>query len=222
MLRIGHGAWGYDQIVVGQSGGGRADDCSFWNFGSSGEIVGRSGSGTHRNMLTNREFLLSSTRHVFARRFATEPQDSKTRSGSFPLAGGRLGWGSSAWLRVSTPIPTFPLGGGRSLIPPKDAARGVPREEVMPTNFAEEPEFPPLHLPSVCEGGDGPAAGGAVVPQGLASRIRLKGVSVARRKWRKPPEVTTSRSLPSPACAPRAAPTSWSSEAGTQTSVEAA
>jgi len=119
-------------------------------FRSSGEIVGRSGSGTHRDMLTNREFLLSSTRHVFARRFATEPQDSKARSGSFPLTGGRLGWGSSASLRVSTPIPTFPLRGGRRLILPKDAARGVPREDVVPTNFAEEPNVlirgDPRHL----------------------------------------------------------------------------
>src|SRR5262249_3319417 len=59
-------------------------------------------------------------------------------------------------------------------------------------------------------------------PQGRASRTILNGVSVARRKRVKPPEVTTCRSRVSPACAPRPSPTSWLSDAGVQTIVEAA
>ena len=57
---------------------------------------------------------------------------------------------------------------------------------------------------------------------GRASRIMLKGVSVARLTPRMPPAVMTSRSLVSPACAPRAAPTSCDSEVGIHTIVEAA
>ena len=55
---------------------------------------------------------------------------------------------------------------------------------------------------------------------GRASRTRLKGVSVARRKRENPASVTTSRSRASPACAPSAGPTSCDSEAGMQSSVE--
>src|SRR5206468_10200598 len=55
-----------------------------------------------------------------------------------------------------------------------------------------------------------------------ASRIRLKGVSAARRKRVSPPSRATLRSLASPACAPSARPTSWSSEAGVQIMVDAA
>ena len=59
--------------------------------------------------------------------------------------------------------------------------------------------------------------------QSRASRIMLNGVSVARRKRVKPPPwVTISRSRPSPACAPSAAPVSCESEVGTQIIVEAA
>ena len=56
---------------------------------------------------------------------------------------------------------------------------------------------------------------------GFASRTRLNGVSVARRKRVNPPAFTTSRRRASPAWAPSASPTSWSREAGVQTSVEA-
>jgi hypothetical protein len=56
---------------------------------------------------------------------------------------------------------------------------------------------------------------------GLASKTRLKGVSVARRKRVKPPAVTTSRMRASPACAPSASPTSCAFEAGVQIMVEA-
>jgi len=56
---------------------------------------------------------------------------------------------------------------------------------------------------------------------GLASNTRLKGVSVARRKRVNPPAVTTSRNLASPACAPRARPTSCDNEAGVHNRVEA-
>src|SRR6266404_2777700 len=56
---------------------------------------------------------------------------------------------------------------------------------------------------------------------GRASKIKLNGVCVARRKWEKPPAVTTSRRRFSPACAPSARPTSWDSEAGVQISAEA-
>ena len=57
---------------------------------------------------------------------------------------------------------------------------------------------------------------------GRASNIILKGVSVARLTERNPPAVMTSRSLVSPACAPRAAPTSCDNEVGMHTIVEAA
>jgi hypothetical protein len=56
---------------------------------------------------------------------------------------------------------------------------------------------------------------------GRASNIKLNGVWVALRKWLKPPAETTSRSRCSPACAPKAKPTSWDSEAGVQSSVDA-
>ena len=46
--------------------------------------------------------------------------------------------------------------------------------------------------------------------------MRLKGVSVARRKCLKPPLVTTSRIRASPACAPRHMPTSCARDAGVQ------
>jgi hypothetical protein len=56
---------------------------------------------------------------------------------------------------------------------------------------------------------------------GRASKIKLKGVCVARRNRVNPPLVTTSRSRFSPACAPSANPTSCESDAGVQSSVEA-
>src|ERR1700691_1440336 len=55
---------------------------------------------------------------------------------------------------------------------------------------------------------------------GRASNTRLNGVSATRRNRVKPPAVTTSRILASPACAPSASPTSWESDAGVQSSVE--
>src|SRR5262249_7798700 len=55
-----------------------------------------------------------------------------------------------------------------------------------------------------------------------ASRIMLKGVSVARRTLAKPALPITSRRRCSPAWAPSAAPTSCDFEVGTQTRVEAA
>jgi hypothetical protein len=57
---------------------------------------------------------------------------------------------------------------------------------------------------------------------GLASMIILKGVSAARPTVVKPPLRMTSRSLASPACAPKAVPTSCEREVGTQTIVDAA
>ena len=55
-----------------------------------------------------------------------------------------------------------------------------------------------------------------------ASRIRLNGVSVARRKRLNPASANTSRRRASPACAPRPSPTSWDSEFGVQTMLDAA
>jgi hypothetical protein len=55
-----------------------------------------------------------------------------------------------------------------------------------------------------------------------ASSTRLKGVSVARRKWLNPASMKTCRSRFSPACAPSPSPTSCDSELGVQTHVEAA
>ena len=57
--------------------------------------------------------------------------------------------------------------------------------------------------------------------QGRSSSTRLNGVAVARRNRVKPACVTTSRSRFSPACAPSASPTSWASDAGVQTIVDA-
>src|SRR5438067_13908616 len=54
----------------------------------------------------------------------------------------------------------------------------------------------------------------------FASRTRLKGVSATRRKVLNPAPVTSSRSRPSPAWAPRAAPTSWDNELGVHRRVE--
>ena len=56
---------------------------------------------------------------------------------------------------------------------------------------------------------------------GLASRMRLNGVSVARRTRVNPPCLSTSVSCASPAWAPSARPTSWASDAGVQITVEA-
>ena len=50
----------------------------------------------------------------------------------------------------------------------------------------------------------------------FASRMMLKGVSVALRSELNPPSVTTSRNRTSPACAPKAMPTSCASDAGVQ------
>ena len=55
----------------------------------------------------------------------------------------------------------------------------------------------------------------------FASNIKLNGVSVALRKRLKPPAAITSPSRFSPACAPRAKPTSCDSEAGVQRRVDA-
>src|SRR5262249_43835846 len=66
------------------------------------------------------------------------------------------------------------------------------------------------------------AGGIPVLGYGRASSTRLKGVSVARRKRVKPADGTISRRRASPACAPSARPTSCASDAGVQTSVDAA
>jgi len=56
--------------------------------------------------------------------------------------------------------------------------------------------------------------------QGRASNTRLNGVSAARRNRVNPAVPTTSAILASPACAPRASPTSCDSDAGVHSSVE--
>jgi hypothetical protein len=63
---------------------------------------------------------------------------------------------------------------------------------------------------------------GIAASHGFASMIKLNGVLVAVRKRLKPAEVTTSRSRFSPAWAPSPKPTSWLSDAGTQSIVDAA
>ena len=60
------------------------------------------------------------------------------------------------------------------------------------------------------------------LPYGRASMTMLNGVSAALRTLRKPPCLMAPETRANPACAPRAAPTGWSSEVGTQTMVEAA
>src|SRR3954454_5051720 len=56
--------------------------------------------------------------------------------------------------------------------------------------------------------------------QALASSTMLNGVSAPRRSVLNPALVTMSRSRASPACAPRAVPTSWDREHGVQSRVE--
>ena len=55
---------------------------------------------------------------------------------------------------------------------------------------------------------------------GLASRMRLNGVWVARRTRLKPASVSSAASRRSPACAPSPRPTSWSSDPGVQITVD--
>ena len=55
---------------------------------------------------------------------------------------------------------------------------------------------------------------------GLASRMRLNGVWVARRTLLKPASVSSAASRRSPACAPSPRPTSWSSDPGVQITVD--
>ena len=57
---------------------------------------------------------------------------------------------------------------------------------------------------------------------GRASSTMLNGVSAARRTRQKPPSRITSVSRASPAWAPSASPTSWLSDAGVQSIVDAA
>ena len=59
-------------------------------------------------------------------------------------------------------------------------------------------------------------------PYFRASKMRLNGVAVARRKRVNPASRRHSRSRASPACAPNPRPTSWDSEFGVQMNVEAA
>ena len=55
---------------------------------------------------------------------------------------------------------------------------------------------------------------------GLASRMRLNGVSVARRTRLNPASRSTAASRRSPACAPSPRPTSWASDPGVQITVD--
>jgi len=60
----------------------------------------------------------------------------------------------------------------------------------------------------------------ALAFQGRASKTRLNGVWAARRKCVKPASMITARNRASPACAPRAVPTSCASEAWVHTNVD--
>jgi hypothetical protein len=55
---------------------------------------------------------------------------------------------------------------------------------------------------------------------GLASKMMLNGVSVARRTWLNPASRSRIASWRSPACAPSPRPTSWASEPGVQMTVD--
>ena len=77
-------------------------------------------------------------------------------------------------------------------------------------------------LEAIASGRDHPDAAERGLPYGRASMTMLNGVSAALRTLRKPPCLMASETRANPACAPRAAPTGWSSEVGTQTMVEAA
>jgi hypothetical protein len=93
---------------------------------------------------------------------------------------------------------------------PSEAARCAERDHgpVSDHAIARSPERPRDRVP--------PAS------YGRASRMRLNGVSVARRKRLNPASLATCHRRSSPACAPSASPTSWSSEDGVHTTVEAA
>jgi len=61
-----------------------------------------------------------------------------------------------------------------------------------------------------------PATPFVPVAHARASITMLTGVSVALRTLPNPPHRIASDSFAKPACAPKAAPTGWSSEVGTQ------
>jgi hypothetical protein len=83
------------------------------------------------------------------------------------------------------------------------------------------PRVPPPATPRRDREGENATLPPLGVTYGRASRIRLNGVSVARRTRVNPPCSRTSVSRASPACAPSARPTSWESDAGVQITVEA-
>ncbi len=92
------------------------------------------------------------------------------------------------------------------------------------TSHSSTRSVPSSQAPQKCSfpGRSGRNAGKRRFVQGLASRIMLNGVAVARLKRLNPPDVTTSRNRASPACVPSARPTSCAIEAGVQIMVEAA
>lgn len=77
-------------------------------------------------------------------------------------------------------------------------------------------------LEAIASGRDHPDTAERGMFYGRASMTMLNGVSAALRRLRKPPSLMVSETRAKPACAPRAAPTGWSSEVGTQIMVEAA
>lgn len=90
-----------------------------------------------------------------------------------------------------------------------------------PVSAPPEPQVD-LAVPSTPRAKRDGARVDTTVPYFLASRIRLNGVSAARRKRVNPASLNTSRRRGSPACAPSASPTSWDSELGVQIMLEAA
>ena len=102
------------------------------------------------------------------------------------------------------------------------ASRHVPRQNTADCREHEHDRrsVPREPIAGACI--EGRAAPAGALGYGRASSTRLNGVSVARRNRVNPASAATSPSRCSPACAPRPRPTSWSSEAGVQISVEAA
>jgi hypothetical protein len=114
---------------------------------------------------------------------------------------------------------------GRGLRPSegssKETAKGIGNTVAEGAKFSRQTieESSPRSM-TVAEGAS--TVPSAVFRQARASNTRLNGVSAARRNRVKPALVATCLSRASPACAPRAAPTSCASEFGVHSIVDAA
>ena len=100
--------------------------------------------------------------------------------------------------------------------------RKMPRSHVVRTSFDKGASYGLDWTSPLCGALPSPRHACALPPYFRASKMRLNGVAVARRKRVKPASLKTFRSRASPACAPNPRPTSWESEFGVQMNVDAA